>query len=498
MESTIIVFLLIACSTLAFIYSTSRRGSAPLPPTPPGQWFLGNVKQIPARQPWLQFTAWRQIYGDVVHLKLINKHLIILNGKKAVLDLLDGRSNIYSQRPRVVLLDEVLDFSDDVFRVNVDDPHFKAHRRMMHSGLGPRAVREYQPLQIQETNIMLRSLADDPDRFIVHIRRNAGALILKVAYGYTVSSVDDYYLKLIERHFKIIEETMSTPYVIEFLPILKYLPSWFPFTNFRKAEKMFRDNMTDRIPFDWAKKQVQSGNFVDSFFARLFLKEDGAVISQDEERTLRKVCAALYVGGADTTVAALTSFFYLMETHPDVQKRAHAEIDATTGGDRLPRPDDESKMPYLTAIIKETLRWSPVAPVGLTHSVSRDDIYDGYLIPAGSSVMANIWALTHDSDTYPDPDVFDPERHLGQNPQQNPFDFVFGFGRRSCPGSHLAERSLFQNAANILAVFNIEKKRDPEGNPIEPTVEFRGVGVSHLKNFSVKMVVRSPHLLPAL
>ncbi|KAF9266216.1 cytochrome P450 [Marasmius fiardii PR-910] len=494
----IIVFALLACTTLALTYTTNRRCKIPLPPSPPGQWILGNLNQMPRHQPWLQFTSWKKQYGDIIHLKLVNKHMIVLNSKKVVFDLLEGRSNIYSQRPRSVLLDQVLDdFSDDVFRVQIDDPRFKAHRRLMHSGLGPRAVREYQPLQIQETNTMLRSLADDPDRFIAHIRRNAGALIMKVAYGYTVSSTDDYYLELIERHFEILGETLALPFMIEFFPILRHIPSWFPFGNgFRKAEQIIRGSDINHIPFAWAKKQVESGDYVDSFFARFFQREDGTTLSQDEERTLMKVCAALYIGGADTTVAALTSFFYLMETHPEIQKRAQAEVDAATGGDRLPCPDDEGKMPYLTAVIKETLRWSPVAPMGLFHNLSQDDIYDGYLIPKDSQILANIWAITHDPENYPNPEVFDPERHLGANPQQDPFDFVFGFGRRSCPGSHLAERSLFQNTANILAVFNIEKKRDSQGKPIEPTVEFHGGITSHLKNFPVKMVVRSPHLLP--
>ena len=100
-----------------------------------------------------------------------------------------------------------------------------------------------------------------------------------------------------------------------------------------------------------------------------------------------------------------------METHPEIQKRAQAEIDAATGGDRLPLPDDEGSMPYLAAIIKETIRWSPVAPLGrwcprlgsavtdlshpqikgLFHSVKQDDIYEGYLIPKGTQIIANIW-----------------------------------------------------------------------------------------------------------
>ncbi|KAL0070241.1 hypothetical protein AAF712_002733 [Marasmius tenuissimus] len=491
----LVVVVVLACTSWA-LKNAGRRNKLPLPPSPPKEWFLGNVRQIPARQPWLEFTAWRQIYGDIIHLQLVNKHWIILNSKKAALDLLEGRSNIYSNRPHSVLLDDLMDFSDDVFRTQSDDPNFKAHRKMMHSGLGPRAVRDYQPLQIQETNTMLRSLADQPDDFIAHIRRNAGALIMKVAYGYTVTDKEDYYIRLVERHFEILEETLSLPYMIEFFPILQYLPSWFPGLGFRRAEKTLNDNKIDHVPFEWAKKQLNSGNYLDSFFARFFQKEDGSVISEADQKVLMRVCGALYIGGADTTVAVLTSFVYLMETHPEVQKRVQAEIDAATGGDRLPQPDDEGSMPYLAAVIKETIRWSPVAPLGLFHSVKQDDIYEGYLIPKGSQVIANIWAITHDADTYPNPEVFDPERHLGENPQQDPFDFVFGFGRRSCPGSHLAERSLFQNTANILAVFTIEKKLDAQGKPIEPPVEFHGGITSHLKNFPVKMVVRAPHLLP--
>ncbi|KAL0565568.1 hypothetical protein V5O48_016458, partial [Marasmius crinis-equi] len=483
----LVVVVVLACSTWALRYA-SRRNKAPLPPTPPGQWFLGNVKDIPPRQPWLEFTAWKQIYGDIIHLKLVNKHMIILNSKKVALDLLESRSNIYSNRPHSVLLDDLRDLGDEVFRSQADEAHFKTHRRMMHSGLGPRAVREYQPLQIQETNTMLRSLADEPDHFIAHLRRNAGAVIMKVAYGYTVTDKDDYFIRLVERYFDIMEETVTVPFMVEFFPSLQYLPSWFPFLGFRRAEKLLRDNEPYTIPFDWSKRQFESGNYLDSFFARFYQKEDGSILSEAEQRTLMRVCGALYIGGADTTVATLIAFVYLMETHPEIQKRAQAEIDAATGGERLPLPEDEDKAPYLAAVIKETLRWSPVAPLGLIHSVNQDDIYDGYLIPKGSQVVANIWGITHDADMYPNPDVFDPDRHLGANPQQDPFNFVFGFGRRTCPGSHMAQRSLFQNTSNILAVFNIEKKMDAHGSAIEPSVEYHGGITSHMKNFPVKMV----------
>ena len=90
----------------------------------------------------------------------------------------------------------------------------------------------------------------------------------------------------------------------------------------------------------------------------------------------------------------------------------------------------------------------------------QDDIYENYFIPKGTQIMANIWcvlshleellidlsrtfrAITRDEEMYPDPSTFDPNRHLGDNPQSDPFQYVFGFGRRLCPGRTLAKNMM--------------------------------------------------------
>jgi hypothetical protein len=98
--------------------------------------------------------------------------------------------------------------------------------------------------------------------------------------------------------------------------------------------------------------------------------------------------------------------------------------------------------------------------------------------------------MTHDEEIYPDPFTFEPNRHLGDDAQPDPYKFVFGFGRRACPGmfshcarqitlqkkrnqlcisgAHLAEMSLFLNVSNILAVFNVSKPKDEHGVEVEP------------------------------
>lgn len=107
----------------------------------------------------------------------------------------------------------------------------------------------------------------------------------------------------------------------------------------------------------------------------------------------------------------MTSFFFLMSAHPEVQKRAQSEIDAIVGKGRLPTLDDRNSLVYVAAVIKEVLRWGPVAPLGkgsyissmfvdlqilsgLQHRVTENDTYNGYLIPKGATIIANIWSVT--------------------------------------------------------------------------------------------------------
>jgi len=101
----------------------------------------------------------------------------------------------------------------------------------------------------------------------------------------------------------------------------------------------------------------------------------------------------MYIAGADTTVAALMTFFLAMMLNPDIQKRAQAELDALTSRTRLPTSSDKDSLPYTTAILKETHRWHPVAPMSLPHATTQEDVVNGYRIPKGAVVMANTWSV---------------------------------------------------------------------------------------------------------
>ncbi|KAK7683740.1 hypothetical protein QCA50_013116 [Cerrena zonata] len=159
--------------------------------------------------------------------------------------------------------------------------------------------------------------------------------------------------------------------------------------------------------------------------------------------------------------------------YPHVIKKAQAELDRVIGQDRLPEFDDKESLPYIQAIVNETLRWRPVAVLGGTpHAVIEDDEYNGMFIPKGSTIFANMYGIMQDPDLFPNPEEYIPERFVPGstlfNPILQPFDLPFGFGRRVCPGMHLARNSIFITVARILWAFDISPPVDSNGEFVLP------------------------------
>lgn len=192
-------------------------------------------------------------------------------------------------------------------------------------------------------------------------------------------------------------------------------------------------------------------------------------------------------------MASILWFFLSMSVYPEVERKAQEELDRVVGQDRLPTYSDRDNLPYIDAVLKEILRWQPVAPMAIPHFATEDDVYMGYSIPKGTMLMPNSWHFMHDPAVYKDPSVFNPERHLGPTPEPDPRIYAFGFGRRVCPGRNLAENSLYLAVVQTLATFHISKAVDDNGNVIEPTIKMLPGIVSHPAPFKVAVKPRSEH-----
>lgn len=213
----------------------------------------------------------------------------------------------------------------------------------------------------------------------------------------------------------------------------------------------------------YLQKRAESGN-IDA--PGIGITDDGWM----RDEYLAYVAGTILEAGADTTSVTIQTLILQLLSHPEVLRKAREEIDREVGPHRMPTFDDESKLPYVVACIKETLRVRPPVPLGLPHSIDEDDIWNGYHIPKGATIVGNVWAIHMDEARYPDPTKFNPDRFMaegkpmrwGSGPESKDRDhYAFGWGRRFCPGSVLAEASIFIALARIIWALDILPPVDP-------------------------------------
>jgi len=186
------------------------------------------------------------------------------------------------------------------------------------------------------------------------------------------------------------------------------------------------------------------------------------------------------------------SFFLATATNPEARKKAQAEIDQVVGRDRLPGFDDRPSLPYVEAFYREVMRWRPAMPMGVAHTTTEDDVYEGYFIPKGATIMSNIWAMTHDESKYPEPQLFNPDRFFTADGQLNDDNTIltFGFGRRICLGRHAADATVWATIVSVLSVFDFNYAKDIHGNVIPIDGKYTDALISHALPFKCSIFPR--------
>ncbi|NXR63727.1 CP21A hydroxylase, partial [Rhadina sibilatrix] len=160
----------------------------------------------------------------------------------------------------------------------------------------------------------------------------------------------------------------------------------------------------------------------------------------------------LFIGGTETTAAALAWAVAFLLHRPELQARLRAELRGAQGP---PGPGDVGRLPLLQATVSETLRLRPPAPLALPHCALRHTSLGGLPVVAGTVLVPNLLAAQQDPDIWQHPEVFLPERFLAPGAPWRSL-LPFGCGARSCPGEGLARAELFVFLGLILREFRLE------------------------------------------
>lgn len=177
------------------------------------------------------------------------------------------------------------------------------------------------------------------------------------------------------------------------------------------------------------------------------------IVAGLDDALIRDQLLTILIAGHDTNTALLAWSWYLLGTHPEAMRRARQEVDEQLGG-QIPNAEQLAQLRYLGWVIREALRLYP--PIHLGSRVAAEDLeFDGYHIPAGHRVIYSIYLTQRDATLWPDPDVFDPERHA-RGTQQIPFAWLaFGGGRRNCLGAAFGQLEARAVLARLLQTFEL-------------------------------------------
>lgn len=487
-QSSSVVLLLALLSSWG-IYHVFKRRSAPLPPGPRPLPFVGNALQMPRHNIAQSLASLSEEYGDVIYMHVFGIEFIILNCAEAVLELLDHRGALYSERPHSVMAMDMIEKKHAVLFHQYDE-NLKKHRRLLRNAVDAKRSEDYWQMQYAESHKLMAAFLTSPDDFIAHLRRSAGAFTLRLAYGYEVQGGpgEDAFVNLAEELARV-TGVASEPgrWLVDAFPWLRHVPAWFPGAGFRRwadhARRVIDDFATQ--PYLSSKKAALQG--ISSFASETteFVEaETGRPLTRDEDEFLKWTSASIYSGGTDTAVAVNSAFLLLMALYPAAQRKAQDEIETIVGKDRLAVMEDRPRLPYIEALMKEVHRFIPITPL-VPHSTRVDDEFRGYRIPKGSWVIANTWAVMRDPRLFPEPEVFWPERYLaeGNRCTEDPRDYAFGYGRRRCPGVHVAESSFFIFVTHFLAVFTVSNPVDERGQKLTSPGPSTDAHISHPRPF---------------
>ncbi|KAH8920633.1 cytochrome P450 [Atractiella rhizophila] len=442
-------------------------GARPLP-------FLGHKLKVPTSRSWLWFKKMNDEYGDIITVYDSNVPRIVIGHPQVAIDLLERRSHKYSSRPRFVAAGELLLGGKGMVHAPYGDA-WRAQRKVFHMAMMPKATDSYlHIMEMEGKQLALHLVRDGAKDWYEEIYRYTASLIVCISYGRRITDTrtDKAYQKLNQSLSFFIRVKVPGAQWFEIFPFLAKLPSFLvPLKrDALKYREMGRENARELV--EEVKRKVKAGNAPESFCRELLeiRNELGWEELGLDDIDFNGMPASLFGAGIDTTSSILQSLVLVMVSFPEVQKKVHEEMDRVVGDGRSPNYNDKDDLVYTEAVIKETMRWRPVAVLGGTpHASTEDDWYEHkgktYFIPAGSIVQGNMWSIHQNKEVYPDPEKFDPERFLhGQEypSTNNRGHSSFGWGRRVCPGQHFAERSLFLTGSRLLWGFNYSPYINPE------------------------------------
>ncbi|EPS62574.1 hypothetical protein M569_12216, partial [Genlisea aurea] len=466
------MLLLLLLPLMVLIYR--RQNNRRLPPGPPRLPIIGNILQF-GRNPHRSLADLAEKYGPLMHLKLGFVDMIVLSSPETAKQVIHGQDHLVSYRPQLAFgrahdhNEKSVVWINDVARRTPLKKLCKEHL--------------FSLQKLDESECLRREKIEDL-RDYLHECSDSGTVVNVADAAFTTSlnmisssffstdfaTFDSEKSQEVKEIVHMIMKLLGSPNLADYFPFLK---PFDPRGIQRKAEVCF-GKLFD-VFNRFIDERMRSGTRKNDLLQALLDvgNMEGSNFTRDD---ILHVLLDLFVAGTDTTSATVEWAMTELLRNPSKMTIVKNELKDVVGDKTQVEESDTLKLPYLEAVIKETFRLHPVAPLMVPRTTSADVEIDGYVVPKDAHILVNIWAVGRSARVWESPESFIPERFLnskidlkGQN-----FELIpFGSGRRRCLGVPLVLRVVPLVVASMIHDIDWELENGTPPEKMDMNDEFK-------------------------
>ncbi|KAI8982679.1 cytochrome P450 [Pilobolus umbonatus] len=456
--------LAIVTTATVLLYSTYKLLSVPDP-------FKNGTKQIPCpagSYPYIghmwtmnknylkSIMDWHRIYGPIIHIKMGMRHWLFIDDPQIAHKVFVNHGTHSSSRPQYTSTSKHYGCNGRGILSAPYGHSWKKTRAAALSMLAPKKLDGYADVIDNEASELVNRLISSSEKEgevspMSHLELTTLNFMFLSLFGHRFESIDDpAYREIVHLHTGLSKLITFQGDLSSFLPALSFLTVFNDRgRQLRSFCRKVRDPIITREIEEALKRE--GPNLVKA------VKEGEFDLDPEDEIVF---FTDLILGGTDTTASTLSWVLAILCHHPEVQNRIYKELNLFSNKHhRLPRYNERKETPFIVSVMRECMRYRPSIYFNIPHHTTKDIIVDGYFIPKDTTIGTSLDSMNRNPTVYSNPEEFIPDRFIDNDKSMTASangkieerdHYLFGWGRRICPGIYLSELELFAIFTNLL------------------------------------------------